>query len=134
MTEDETRPDPALVDVVARLVLCNLWRPNGQDWWPAMDDLTRGSFRAQASAVLTALSAAGRLLPEGGETRTLWRSHDLTSGGSITTRDRAQAQRFVDRSRDPFEPNHENVLESSTVTTWPDGSTYTSAWREVDHG
>ncbi len=56
--EEYPPPPVELVEAVAR-TLCNLLRPNGQDWWPAVDELTRASFRIQATAVVATVRSCG---------------------------------------------------------------------------
>ena len=85
MTEDETRPDPALVDVVARAMRADVtegddclpeeredecFRRHVHLAWSQGDKLmVYAHLERLAELALTALSATGRLLPDGGETR-----------------------------------------------------------------
>jgi len=140
MTEDETRPDPALVDVVARAMrlhhliatldpagqrLCACGRRSeGDDWDEHM-----------AEVALTALSATGRLLPDGGETRVEAEVRYQTNNGAL--KDRVYYDGWTPERRErefaaAIRLGAEVISERTrTVTTWPDGSTYTSAWTEI---
>jgi hypothetical protein len=68
---------------------------------------------------LDALSAAGRLLPEGGEERTEW----STVARPTNPRDICQSGPACPRARE-----HQF---SRTVRTFPDGSEWINAWTEV---
>jgi len=150
MTEDETRPDPALVDVVARemrqhrITITNgaskwtwgsdwVWRcgcGSGRDdsashlWETCLDEASGH----QASAVLTALSAAGRLLPEGGATREEWGELDTCLPTVVRPVSERYAIELLAEDPPPW-----LEIKRRTVTTWPDGSTYTSAWVKIDN-
>jgi len=116
--------------------LCPVWTkkaPIGEcDCW-----ILRNAVR-RACAALTALSAAGRLLPDGGETRDEAEVRYQTNNGAL--KDRVYYDGWTPERRErefaaAVRLGAEVISERTrTVTTWPDGSTYTSAWKEVDHG
>jgi hypothetical protein len=97
---------------------------------------TDGEIAAQD--VLTALHAAGRLLPPGGETHVEDNVEFKPVGqirGGVTERT------YVNRSTDELAREFEAALELGarvvshrrrSVTTWSDGSTHTSAWEATD--
>lgn len=80
-----------------------------------------------------ALSAAGRLLPGGGEERTEWRvvyrdglGHRVVWSGPTTTLDGDSRLKLARRQGWP-----DAVQESRTVRTFSDGSVLTGPWNEV---
>jgi hypothetical protein len=90
-------------------------------------------FVTDARRVLAALNSAGRLLPEGGETRTEYRDRDTVSGGAVIFRSRERADQWCAEHHEPspYEPWHPCAREVCTVTEWPDGSEHRSPWEPV---
>lgn len=111
-TVAEYTPDPADVEIAARA----LSRVSvGQ-----FGERLREKRQPLAEAVVRDLGEAGRLLPAGGETEVLW---GRWSPVGILPCDRSDAAGCANQP----EQHH-----TRTVTTFPDGSVYTSAWRPVD--
>jgi hypothetical protein len=116
-------PRPDLVEVVARAVAEDRAVRWGYDVTLVhavasyVERLTQdANLLADVAAALAALDSAGVLMPAGGQTREEWGSNE---GGEITPCPRRDCPRA-------FEHTHRR-----TVTTYPDGSTYTTAWTET---
>ena len=109
------------------------------DWDTApLSAAARRDWRKRAADILTALADAGLLLAPGGETRPIWRVHNLTSSGSIVLWTLEAAQKaYADRAQpgaawDP--PPDPYALETANRTVWPDGSEYVGPWVPVNDG
>lgn len=110
-------PDPVDVQAaIAKIVASHAHQ------WVHADSLTpvvERWHKSAAAEVIAALSAAGRLLPEGGEERTEWAEEpNPTSPGDVCRRgDECPRVRFHNYRR--------------TVRTFPDGSEWISGWTGV---
>lgn len=112
----------ATAEIVAR----TLHRHLGGDWGEDQEDA--------ALAVVEALRAAGRLLPEGGQTRTEWgvrspKEKDYLVDGFDPDEALFWARREVRILRDR---DQEAALIRRSTHAWPDGTTFTGPWVAVD--
>lgn len=111
--------DP-LVDRLAAL-LCDDCDPG-----PCHDSIS------EAGRVLKFLANAGRLLPEGGQTRTEWGVRS-TGDYAVDCTDADEAHRWAARDvRILCERGRDATLIRRSVQEWPDGSTLTGPWVAVD--
>ena len=109
-----TTPNPADVtteELVARAVHGVICRTSCGESWT--------EYREEADAVLAALSAAGRLLPEGGTERVEWAYPVWRDGETVWIETWLRAAGSIPR------------LSRRTVTEFPNGYELVGPWSEV---
>lgn len=123
-----------MADDLARALFAAQLVPSTPHVWVHLAESEKDRWRNLARVAVDTLAAAGRLLPEGGETREQWGTVDPESGGSLARVSEVDARDDLARSLVPCidQPYRPCVLVVRDLTIWPGGGSYVGPWQPVD--